>query len=437
MSIGMLTLLMFGSLTLFILLGVPLSFALGGVAVISIIVISGVDALVGIVFSTFGVMWMITLVAIPLFVVMGVALERSGLAEDLYRTLYLWSGRLRGGLAMGTVVMCAIMGAMAGVSAAAVVTMGLIGLPAMLNRNYNKNLAIGSIIGAGPLGILIPPSVPMILIAMAASISIGKLFAGGLIPGAILTVLFVSYIAIRCFFQRDLAPSLPFEERGTWRDKFVSLRAIILPALIILAVLGSIFAGIASPTEAAAVGAFASLLSAVIYRRFNWKFVKEVSYRTATFTAMIYWITFGAMSFAAVYSGAGVTDFLLATLTAIEINRWFIFAGMILILVFFGMFLEPAAIILICAPIYFPIVQALGFDPIWFGVVFVMIIELGYLTPPFGYSMFYLKSVAPPEITMGDIYRSALPWLLITLLGTILVILFPQLALWFPSLMKG
>ena len=437
MSFWWLTLIMFGSLTVLIALGLPLTFALGGVAAVTILLLWGADALVGIVFSTFGAMWMITLIAIPLFVTMGVAMERSGLAEDLYRTFYLWSGRLRGGLGIGTVLMCAVFAAMSGVSAAAVVTMGLIGLPAMLDRNYDKSLAIGSIVGAGPLGILIPPSLPMIIMGTAASLSVGKLFAGGIIPGLILTALFVSYIVIRCFFQRGLAPALPVEERGTWREKFISLRAIILPMLLIVAVLGSIFAGIASPTEAAAVGAGGALLCAAIYRRFTWQFVKEVAYRTATFSAMIYWITFGAMCFAAVYSGAGATDFILKAVTGMEVSPWFILIAMQLIVFFLGMFLEPAAIILICAPIYFPIVSALGFDPIWFGILFVMLIQIGYLTPPFGYSMFYLKSVAPPSVTMADIYRSVVPWFIMTLLVIILVMVFPQIALWLPGMMIG
>lgn len=437
MSIELLTLLLFGSLAVVLVLGLPLAFALGGIAVVAVMLLWGIDALMGIIFNTFGIMWMTTLMAIPLFVVMGVALERSGVAEDLYRTLYLWSGPLRGGLAMATVVISAIFAAMAGVAAAAVVTMGLIGLPAMLNRNYDKGLAIGSIVGAGPLGILIPPSVPMIILATTANISVGRLFAGGMIPGAILTVMFLAYIGIRCFFQRGLAPALPLEDRGTWREKFISLRAIILPILLIVAVLGSIFAGIASPTEAAAVGAAGALLCAAIYRRFNWQFIKEVSYRTATFTAMIMWITFGAAAFAAVYSGAGVTNFILQELSGLEVNRWFILIGMQVILLFLGMFLEPAALILIGAPIFFPIAISLGFDPVWFGVLYVMVIMMGYLTPPFGYSMFYLKSVAPPSVTMGDIYRSIVPWLAIMLLAIILVMIFPQIALWFPDLIIG
>lgn len=437
MSIELLTLLLFGSLAVVLVLGLPLAFALGGIAVVAVMLLWGIDALMGIIFNTFGIMWMTTLMAIPLFVVMGVALERSGVAEDLYRTLYLWSGPLRGGLAMATVVISAIFAAMAGVAAAAVVTMGLIGLPAMLNRNYDKRLAIGSIVGAGPLGILIPPSVPMIILATTANISVGRLFAGGMIPGAILTVMFLAYIGIRCFFQRGLAPALPLEDRGTWREKFISLRAIILPILLIVAVLGSIFAGIASPTEAAAVGAAGALLCAAIYRRFNWQFIKEVSYRTATFTAMIMWITFGAAAFAAVYSGAGVTNFILQELSGLEVNRWFILIGMQVILLFLGMFLEPAALILIGAPIFFPIAISLGFDPVWFGVLYVMVIMMGYLTPPFGYSMFYLKSVAPPSVTMGDIYRSIVPWLAIMLLAIILVMIFPQIALWFPDLIIG
>jgi len=437
MSIEMLTLFMFGTVTIALVLGLPLTFALGGIAVAATLMMGGPDALVGIIFNTFGTMWAITYVAIPLFVIMGIALERSGLAEDLYRTLYLWSGALRGGLAIATVTISAIFAAMAGVAAAAVVSMGLIGLPAMLKRKYDKNLAIGSILASGPLGILIPPSVPMVILGTTTSMSIGRIFAGGVVPGILITAIFIAYVGFRCLFQHHLAPALPQEERGTLRDKLISLKSVILPALLITAVLGSIFAGIASPTEAAAVGALGAILCAVIYRRFNWQFVKEVSYRSASFTAMIMWITFGAVAFSAVYSGAGVTAFLLKTLGEAQINRWLILVAMELILLFLGCFLEPASMILICAPIFFPIVKALQFDPVWFAILFVMLIMVGYLTPPFGYSIFYLKSVAPPSVSMTDIYRSVTPWIIMMLLAIVLVMLFPQIALWLPNLTKG
>jgi tripartite ATP-independent transporter DctM subunit len=326
---------------------------------------------------------------------------------------------------------------MAGVAAAAVVSMGLIGLPAMLGRKYDKNLAIGSILASGPLGILIPPSVPMVILGTTANMSIGRLFAGGVMPGIMITIMFIIYIALRCIFQHKLAPALPAEERGTWRQKLISLRSVILPALLITAVLGSIFAGIASPTEAAAVGALGALICAVVYGRFNWQFVKEVSYRSASFTAMIMWITFGAVAFSAVYSGAGVTNFILQTIGGLEVNRWFILVVMEVILLFLGCFLEPASMILICAPIFFPIINAVRFDATWFGILFVMLIMVGYLTPPFGYSIFYLKSVAPPSVSMTDIYRSVTPWIIMMLLAIVLVMVFPQIALWLPNLTKG
>lgn len=237
--------------------------------------------------------------------------------------------------------------------------------------------------------------------------------------------------------ESQLAPALPKEERGTLREKIIASKAVIIPALLITAVLGSIFAGVASPTEAAGVGAFGSIMCAVIYRRFNWQFVKEVSYRTANMTAMIMWITFGAVSFSAVYSGAGITALIVQTLGSGETNRWLVMSMMMLIVLFLGCFLEPASIILICAPIFYPVVKALHFDPIWFSIIFVMLIMVGYLTPPFGYSIFYLKSVAPKEVTMADIYQSVWPWIGIMILNIILVMLFPQLALWLPSLTKG
>lgn len=424
---------MFGGLIACLLLGIPLAWCLGGVAVIVSLVQWGFGGLMLIIYNTFGSMWNIVLVAIPLFMCMGILLERSGIAESLFETIHLWSGRIRGGIAMGVVVICVMFSAMTGVSAAATLTMGVIALPAMLRRGYNKHIALGSIAGPGTLGILIPPSIISILLAIVGNLSVGKLFMAGMGPGILLAGLFIAYIGIRSWINPELCP--PHSERVTTKEKLTSLKTVILPLLIVLAVLGSIFFGIATPTEAASLGVTAVLISIFIHRRFSWKLIKETTIETYKITGLTMWIFFGAMCFSAVYARAGGAVFISDFILGLEMNRWLVVLTMMGISLFLGMFVDPFAIIFILAPICFPIVKNLGFDPIWFGILFVINMQMGYVTPPFGYQLFYLKSVAPEGITTADIYRSIFPFLGVLIFGMALIMIFPQIALWLPNFM--
>jgi len=437
MSPEAVTLLMFTSMALFIALGLPLVFVLGGTGLIFAYLLWGPNSLVMAYMGVFGTMGSFVLVATPLFIFMGTLLERSGIAEDLYSMIYLWMGPVRGGLAMGTVLICTVVAAMTGISGTAAVTMGIIALPSMLNRKYEKKLAMGSIMAGAALGPLIPPSVIFIVYGMYAEVSVGRLFAGGVFPGLLLSALFVTYIGTRSFFQRDLAPALPPEDRGTWKQKFVSLKAVILPALLIMLVLGSIFTGAATPTEAAGVGALGALICAIISRKLNWEIIKDSSFRSVRTSAMAIWILFGATAFASVYTALGggqmVTDFV----TGLEISRWAIIVGMQVSLIFLGCFLDALSILMITVPVFLPIIKTLGFDPVWYGVVFCVNMELAYLTPPFGFNLFYMRGVAPKEITMGDIYRSVIAFLPLQAIGLILVIVFPNIVLWFPNAIFG
>ena len=435
MSIELITILIFGSVVVGLALGLPLAFALGGVAVVFTFFLWGPEALYMVASRTFGVMSAFILVAIPLFIFMANVLERSGSAEDLYSMMYHWMGPLRGGLAMGTVVICTLFAAMAGISGAATVTMGLIALPSMLKRHYDKNIAVGCIAAGGALGILIPPSVIMIIYALMAGVSVGKMFLGGIFPGLILATLFIVYIGIRCAFQRDLGPVVPPEERVGWREKLISIRAVIIPVLLVIGVLGSIFTGIASPSEAAAIGATGSLLSAAIYRRLNWKMLKEAWYRTLKLNVMIMWIVVGASLFTAAYTAIGAPELIKTILMEMPGGRWGILIGIQATFFILGMFLDPTGIVLITTPIFVPIIKTLGFDPIWFGILFVINMEMAYLTPPFGFNLFYMKGVAPKEVTMGDIYRSIAPFVLLQLTGLILVMIFPNIITWLPNQM--
>ena len=433
MSIELVTVVMFGGLIVSLMLGIPLAWCLGGVAVVVCYLLWGTEGLLLIVYNTFGSMWIIVLVAIPLFISMGILLERAGIAEALFETAHRWSGSLRGGIAMGTVVICAIFAAMTGVTATATLTMGLIAVPAMLKRGYDKSIALGTVAGAGTLGILIPPSIISILIALIGRVSVGKLFMAGIGPGLLLGALFIAYIGIRAWLNPKLCP--PHPEKFTQREKIISTRAVVLPLLIILAVLGSIFFGIATPTEAASLGVVAVLIAVAIHRRFNWKIIKETTTETFRITVLTMWIFFGAMAFSAVYARAGGGAFITELVTGLGFGRWGILIAINMVAFFLGMFLDPFAIIFILVPIGFPIIRELGFDPIWFGILFVINMQIGYISPPFGYQLFYLKSVAPPEITTGDIYRSVWPFVGIMILGMAIIMAFPQIALWLPNLM--
>ena len=437
MSIELITILIFGSVVVGLALGLPLAFALGGVAVVFTFFLWGPEALYMVASRTFGVMSAFILVAIPLFIFMANVLERSGSAEDLYSMMYHWMGPLRGGLAMGTVVICTLFAAMAGISGAATVTMGLIALPSMLKRHYNKNIAVGCIAAGGALGILIPPSVIMIIYALMAGVSVGKMFLGGIFPGLILATLFIVYIGIRCAFQRDLGPVVPPEERVGWREKLISIRAVIIPVLLVIGGLGSIFTGIASPSEAAAIGATGSLLSAAIYRRLNWKMLKEAWYRTLKLNVMIMWIVVGASLFTAAYTAIGAPELIKTILMEMPGGRWGILIGIQATFFILGMFLDPTGIVLITTPIFVPIIKTLGFDPIWFGILFVINMEMAYLTPPFGFNLFYMKGVVPKGITMVDIYRSIVPFVVLQLVGLIICMIFPQIALVLPNIVFG
>jgi tripartite ATP-independent transporter DctM subunit len=364
---------------------------------------------------------------------MAMLLERSGTANDLYEMMYLWFGPVNGGLAIGTVVICAIFSAMCGISGAAVVSMGTIALPSMLKRNYDKLIAVGCINSGGGWGILIPPSVIMILYALISGESVGKLFAGGVLPGLLLLVLVSSYIAIRCMIQPHLGPALPAEERGDWPRKLKSLKAVILPIMIVLMVLGSIIGGITTPTEAAGMGVLGAFISAAVYRQLTWRLITESCIRTFRLTGMIMWILFGAYCFSAAYHGMGASHLIEDFMQVIPGGPWGTIIFIQIVIFLLAMVLDPAGIMMICVPIFLPVVKAYGFDPVWFGILFTINMEIGYMTPPFGFNLFYLKGIVPPSITMGDIYRSVIPFTIVESTGLALVMIFPKIATWLPD----
>ena len=437
MSVELLTLLFFGSLIVFVLLGTPLAFVLGGVSVVYLYYEMGPLGFYLLASKMWETMQSPTLMAVPLFVFMAILLEKSGVANDLYDMMHQWWGGLRGGLAIGTVLICVIFAAMSGISGAAVVTMGTIALPKMLERGYDKKLALGAINAGGGWGILIPPSILMVLYSLLTEVAVGRLFAAGIGPGILLFVLVSIYIGVRCWIQPEMGPALPKEERGDWGKKIASLKAVILPVLIVAIVLGAIFGGFATPTEAAAIGVFGAMFATFVTRQLSWGVIHDAAISTLKLTALVMWILFAAHAFSTAYTALGAHGLIQNLMSYIPGGKWGALAFMLFVLFLFGMVLDPVGIMLITLPVFLPIISAAGFDPIWFGILFIIMMEVGYMTPPFGFNLFYLKGVAPPGVTMGDIYASVVPYVLVTLLGLLLIVLIPDIALFFPNMFYG
>jgi tripartite ATP-independent transporter DctM subunit len=434
MGVGITTLILFAALVVLLVTGLPLAFVLGSIAVIFTYFLWGPYALAALPSNTLGVMQNFILSAIPLFIFMGLMLQKSGLAGELYTTVHKWAGGIRGGLAMGTVIICMLFAAMTGTSGGATVSMGVLALPSMLERKYDKSIAIGAIAAGGALGILIPPSVLMIVYALFANESVGALFAAGVFPGLLMGGVFILYIAIKCFIRKDIGPSIPVDERPSWREKFISLRYVILPVALIFIVLGTIFFGVATPTEAAAIGALGSIICAFISRSISWTIFKESSYETLRLSCMVVWIIIGGTCFASLYTAIGAVDFIKELINALPVSKYVILIGIQMSFFLLGMLMDPGAIIMICTPVFVPLIKSLGFDPVWFGILFIMNMEMGYLTPPFGFNLFYMKAIVPPDVSMTDIYKAITPFVLLQALCLVIIIVFPQIALWLPKL---
>jgi len=432
MSIELITVLLFGSFLLLMAAGLPLVFSLGSAAIIGTYFLWGPEALYALGIKTFSTATSFVLLAIPMFIFMGSMLERSGLAGDLYDMMKKWFGGINGGLAVGTILVCTIFAALVGVSGAATVTMGLVALPSMLAAKYSKGLSIGSIAGGGALGVLIPPSVLMIVLGLYANVSVGMLFMGGITAGLVIVVLFILYILISCAIWPEMGPALPVAERATWPEKISALKAVILPIMLVMLVLGTIVGGVATPSEAAGIGAAGSILCALAYGKLSWTALKESSLITLRLTCMVMWIVFAASMFTALYAAVGADQLVRDALSYIPGGKWGTILGMQLIWIIMGCFLDPIGIMLLTVPLFFPIIVKLGFDPVWFGVLFVVNMEMAFLTPPFGFNLFYMRSVAPKGITMLDIYKAVLPFIFLQFLALLLMIVFPELITWLP-----
>jgi len=434
MSPEFITIGMFLGLLIGLFLGHPLAFVLGGLAVIfGYFGDWGSASFYMFLNRTWGIMDNYILVCIPLFIFMAQMLDQSGVAEDLFDTMRYLFGPIRGGIAVAVVVVSTLFGACTGIIGASVVTMGLLSMPVMLKYNYNKRLASGAVCAGGTLGILIPPSIMLVVMADQAATSVGKLFAGAIIPGLILSSLYIGYILIRCAFKPHEGPPLSLEERQAI-TKFqllkMVLRSMVPPMILILGVLGSIFAGIATPTEAAGVGALLAFIMTVAYGKFNLQNLKTAAINTAKTTSMVIMILVGAACFASIFLGSGGGDVVQEFILGIGFGKWGTFIVMMIILFFLGMFIDWIGIIMITFPVFLPIAKELGFDKVWFVVTMAVMLQDSFLTPPFGYALFYLKGVAPPEVKTSDIYWGAFPFWRLMEVGLIIVVVWPATITW-------
>ena len=435
----LLTFLMLAGVLVGVLIGYPLAIPVGAMGLLFGFIVYG-NAVPNLLYGRlFSLVHSYTLLAIPLFLFMGVMLEKSGIAEKLYEALYVWLAGFNGGLAIVTVLLGTILAACVGVIGASVSMLAIFALPAMMRRGYDKSLASGAVCAGGTLGILIPPSIMLVIYGPMAGVSVGKLFMAAFIPGFVLSGLYCGYIAIRCFVQKDLGPAVPAAERTlSFGQKSKMLLVALGPtAIVIMAVLGSIFLGIAPPTEAAAVGALASVLLAIGYKRFSFSVLKETALHAMQVSSMIYLI--GALSFAyvGVFIGAGCGNVIEEVILGAPGGRWGSFAMIMFIVFLLGFFIDWIGIVFIMVPIVSPIAPMLGFDPLWFGMMLVINLQMSFMTPPFASAIFYLRGSVDKSlgIDMATIIKGVWPFVFCIILGLVLCIVFPQLILWLPGLM--
>jgi tripartite ATP-independent transporter DctM subunit len=435
MNIGMITLLIWGALLLLLLTGFPVAFSMLGIAVAGYIIFVSPEALYTISPIVFRNLTTDIYIAIPLFIFMAAVFQVSGVGDRMYETMYKWMAGLKGGLAIGTVAICTVVAAITGLGGTGTVTMGLLAYPEMRKRGYEKRMAIGCIPAGGALGPLIPPSIPMILVGNLSGVSVGKLFMAGVIPGLICSAFFILYIALKCLLNPSLGPPIPSAERARWKEKFFSLRGVWAPILLILLVLGGIYTGACTPSEAGGIGAAGALLCAAIYRNFSRKNLWWAVTTTMRVNAMVMWLVIGGASFSSLCGITGITHFVRDIIVGLPVGPMGALIVMLAILFVMGMFIENASIIMICLPIMMPAAIALGFDPLWFGLVFTMMVIIGMITPVFGYNLFYFKGLGHADVEMVDIYLAILPYIPLMVISLVLCILFPEIVLWIPSMM--
>ncbi|MBB4305355.1 tripartite ATP-independent transporter DctM subunit [Rhodobium orientis] len=439
MSYEMLALILFASMMLMMMTGQRVFAAIGFVAVAAALPLWGVGGS-NIAFSAaMKLMKWYPLLTLPLFIFMGYVLSESRIADDLYKMFHVWMGPLNGGLAIGTIGLMVLISAMNGLSVAGMAIGATIALPELLKRGYDKQMVTGVIQAGSSLGILVPPSVVLVLYAMIARQPVGQLWLAGVVPGLMMAGLFVLYIVIRCYFQPQLGPALPAEERDvSRREKLRLLSAGLLPLAIFGAMMVPFINGWTSLVESSAIGALTAFIAAVLKRRMTWHVFHTSVEKTLFVSCMFMWIILAALGFGAVFDGLGAVKAIEGFFVdQLGLGPWEILILMQLSYLIMGTFLDDTAMLVIVAPLYVPLVRALGFDLIWYGVLYTITCQIAYMTPPFGYNLFLMRAMAPKEVGLGDIYRSIVPFVLVMLVGLALITAFPEIALWLPNYVYG
>ncbi len=437
MSYELIAMLMFAAMMSMLLTGQRVFAAIGFVSTVFALALWGTGA-EGMPFhAAFILLNWYPLLTLPLFIYMGYMFAESGIADDLYRMFHVWSGPVRGGLAIGTIGLMAAIAAMNGLSVAGMAIGASLALPEMLKRKYDKIMITGVIQAGSSLGILIPPSVVLVLYGVIARQPVGQLWMAGVLPGIMMAGMFVGYIFIRCRLQPHLGPPLPLEERRmiSLRERFRLLRAGIVPLVIIFSMTGLFLMGVTSLVESSAVGALATTIAAIVNRRLNRRVLDRTLTNTLSVSCMFMWVILAALCFGAVFDGLGAVH----AVKSLFIERWHLSPFMVLVMmqlsyILMGMFLDDTAMLIIVAPLYVPLIISLGFNPIWYGVLYTITCQMAYMTPPFGYNLFLMKAMAPKEITLADIYRSIVPFVGVMGIALAVVLLFPQIAMWLPNL---
>ena len=446
MSLELLTVAMFVTLILSITLGHQLAFTLAGVATLFGLIDNGfnIPGLFDLYANNvWGLMNNYTLVAVPLFIFMAQLLDQSKVAEALFESLYVVLGSVKGGLGLSVVVVCTVFAATTGIIGASVVAMGLLAAPALISKGYQKEMTSGIICASGTLGILIPPSIMMVVYAGLTGLketSVGNLFAGAILPGLLLAGLYFFYIVIRCNLNPKLGPPITKEEASKYTSSQkwgMVLKSLLPPLGLILMVMGTILAGVATATEAAGMGALGAFLLALFNKAISWPVIRKASIATLKTTSMVMLLFIGGTFFSTVFLSMGGGDVVADLFVGSGMNRWLAFAIMMFIIFILGMFIDWAAILLVTVPIFMPIATQLDFDPLWFAIMMCVNLQTSFLTPPFGYALFYFKGVAPEGYTMMHVYRGILPFVAIQMIGLIILAVFPALSTWLPSIFFG
>ena len=438
MTPEMMAMLMLGFIVVGIILGIPVAYILGGVPLVFGLIYFGDKILPMYYAMVFGMVRAYALVCVPLFIFMGTLLERSGIAENLYRGFFYVLGGVKGGLAITTVIIGTLFGACTGIVGAAIVTIGLLALPTMLKYNYHKELAVGPILVCGGLGLLIPPSLVMILYGSTAGLNIATLFVAGVGPGLLLSAMFIVYIAIRAKLKPQMAPSISAEERAGvtgWQVTRMIVTSMLPPLILIFAVMGTLFMGIAAPSEAGAMGAVGAVIVVAIGRRLTWTVLRESMMSALRITSFVLFIVMGGKIFMGVFMRLGGGDLITGSLMGLPLSPYGIMIAMLVVVWISGCFMDYLALIFILVPIFHPMIVEMGMNPIYFAAMFACCLQIGNMTPPFAYSVFYLKGVAPPGVTIGDMYRAAIPFVILQTIGVVILLFVPKIIMWLPGLM--